>query len=157
MAYEYHPFTIRDGKITLYTRNLANNAVWQCRFMAQGKCVRRSTKETTTSAASAAAAELYDETKFRIKNDMPIGLATFETVWKKWFIIQQTHLSEHRLTYAKSVANAHFLPYFGKKTITSLTTAAVTAYWPWRETNGRKTPSAGTLTMEAQLLRQFLK
>ncbi len=157
MAYEFHPFTIRDGKITLYTRSIGNNAIWQCRFMAQGKCIRRSTKETSTSAASAVAGDLYDEIKFKIKHDMPIGLTTFEVVWKRWFTIQQTHLSTHRLKYAKSVANAHFLPHFGKKTITAVTTAAVTAYWPWRESSGRKPPSPATLSMEAQLMRQFLK
>ncbi len=162
MGYEFNAFTVRDGKITLYKRNLKNSAVWQCRFMAQGKCIRRSTKEASLSAATAAAEDLYDETKFKIKHNMPIGLATFETIWKKWIIIKQGtektwSVGGHRLRYATSVANAHFLPYFGKKPITAVTTAAVTAYWPWRESNGRKPPSAGTLSMEAQLLMQFLK
>jgi len=161
MAYEFHAFPIRDGKITLYKRNLKNNAVWQCRFMAQGKCIRRSTKETSVSAATRAAEDLYDETKFRIRHNMPIGLATFETIWKKWIVIMQSttptwSAGGHRLKYANSVAHAHFLPYFGKKPITAVTTAAVTAYWPWRESNGKKPPSAATLIMEAQLLRQFL-
>jgi integrase len=163
MAYEFHPFSIRDGKITLYKRHLGNNAVWQCRFMAQGKCIRRSTKETGVEQAMSAAGDLYDETKFRIRHNMPIGLATFETVWKKWIVIKQSTENTwspggHRLRYATIVANAHFLPYFGKKPITSVTTAAVTAYWPWRIANARAGKvSAGTLTMEAQLLTQFLK
>ena len=89
MAYEFHAFPIRDGKITLYKRDLKNNAAWQCRFMAQGKCIRRSTKETSVSAATRAAEDLYDETKFKIRHHMPIGLATFETIWKKWIVIKQ--------------------------------------------------------------------
>jgi integrase len=162
MSYEFNAFTVRDGKITLYKRNLKNSAVWQCRFMAQGKCIRRSTKESSVSAATAAAEDLYDETRFKIKNNIPIGLATFEMIWKKWIIVKQGtektwSVGGHRLRYANIIANAHFLPYFGKKPITAVTTANVTEYWPWRESNGRKSPSAGTLSMEAQLLKQFLK
>ena len=162
MAYEFHPFSIRDGKITLYKRHLGNNAVWQCRFMAQGKCIRRSTKETGVEQAMSAAGDLYDETKFRIRHNMPIGLATFETVWKKWIVIKQGtektwSVGGHRLRYANVIANAHFLPFFGKKPITVVTTANVTEYWVWRESNASKPPAASTLSMEAQLLMQFLK
>lgn len=162
MSYEFNAFTMRDGKITLYKRSLKNTAVWQCRFMAQGKCIRRSTKETSTSAAGAVAGDLYDETKFRIRHNMPVGLATFETVWKKWIVIKQGtektwSVGGHRLRYANVIANAHFLPFFGKKPITAVTTANVTEYWAWRESNASKSPAASTLNMDAQLLKQFLK
>ncbi len=163
MAYEYHSFQIRDGKITLYMRNLNNNAIWQCRFMAKGKCIRRSTKEIQVESAKQIAMDLYDETKFRIKHDMPISLLTFEAVWKKWIVIMQNTTETwapggHRLRYATYVSRAHFLPYFGKKHITAINTSTVTDYWAWRDLNTNNgPPSAATLSMEAQLLKQFMK
>ncbi len=159
---DYNIFTIREGKITLFKRNLKNSAIWQCRFMAQSKCIRRSTKETSVDAAISAAGEIYDEIRFRIKFNQPIEVASFESIWKKWINIMQGttqtwSIGDHRLRYASIIANAHFLPYFGKKPMTSITTASVTEYWAWRESNAKKPPSAATLNMEAQLLKQFLK
>jgi len=163
MAYEYHAFQIRDGKITLYMRNLSNNSVWQCRFMAKGKCIRRSTKETQVEAAKNIAGDLYDEIKFKIKYNMPITLTTFEAIWKKWIVIMQNTTATwapggHRLRYATYVAGAHFLPYYGKRYVTAISTSTVTEYWAWRDLNASNgPPSAATLSMEAQLLKQFLK
>jgi len=152
--YQEDEFTIRDGIITLYRRADSPSKVYQCRFMANGKCIRRSTKESNRDEAAAAAGEIYDEIKFKLRHDMPIGSKNFKAVWEEWK--SSVSLSDHRRAYIKSTERNYVLPFFGSEPITGLTTARVSKYWPWREANSLKgPPSAATLSMDAQLIRQF--
>jgi hypothetical protein len=154
--YQEDEFTVRDGKITLYRRADSPSKVYQCRFMAGGKCIRRSTNESNREEAAVAAGEIFDHTRWSINNNLPIGKKTFKTVWVEW--LGAVPLSQHRRDYIAVTGRLYILPFFGSEPITATTTARVLDYWPWREANTAKgVPSAQTLKMDAQLLRQFLK
>lgn len=157
MQYEFNAFTIRDGKITLYQRKQSNHAIWQCRFMAEGKCIRLSTREYNTHEATKVAGEIYDETRFKIKNGIPVGAKKFTVVWKEWRTIHDQDFSNHRIRYINTTEK-YFLKYFSNTAITAINIPLLTAYWPWRRKNAdRGEPGARTLNMEAQLLKQFLQ
>ena len=49
--YQEDEFTVRDGKITLYRRADSPSKVYQARFMANGKCIRRSTNESNRNSS----------------------------------------------------------------------------------------------------------
>ncbi len=154
--YQEDEFTVRDGRITLYRRADSPSKVYQCRFMADGKCIRRTTNEANRHDAASVAGEIYDEIKFKIRHNMPIGSKSFKAVWGEWK--SSVSLSKDRRAYIKSIESRYILPFFGSQPITAVSTARVSAYWPWRELNTLNgNPSAGTLRMDAQLLRQFLK
>ncbi len=154
--YQKDEFSIRDGKIKLYRRADSPGKIWQCRFNAKGKAIRLSTNESNQHAATAVAGDLYDEIRFKIKNDIPIGRKSFKSVWEEWK--SAVPLSSHRVKYIRITGNRYILPFFGAKPITAINTAQVSEYWAWRETQPIKgPPSAQTLVMDAQLLTQFLK
>ncbi len=154
--YQEDEFTVRDGKITLYRRADSPSKVYQARFMANGKCIRRSTNESNRNEAASAAGDIYDEIRFKIRNNLPIGKKTFKTIWEEWR--GAVSLSQHRRDYIAVTGRLYILPFFGSEPITATTTARVSEYWPWREANSAKgVPSPQTLKMDGQLLRQFLK
>ncbi len=154
--YQEDEFTVRDGQITLYRRADSPSKVYQCRFMADGMCIRRTTNEANSDEAAVAAGEIYDEIKWKIRNDMPIGIKPFKVIWKEW--LGSVSLSQYRRDYIAVTGRLYILPFFGSEPITATTTARVSEYWPWREANTAKgVPSPQTLKMDAQLLRQFLK
>ena len=154
--YQVDEFTVRGGKITLYRRADSPSKVYQARFMANGKCLRRSTKESNREEAAAAAGEIYDEIRFKLRHDMPIGSKNFKAVWNEW--LNSVTLSDHRRTYIRSTGHNYILPFFGGQPITGISTSRVLEYWAWRELNTMNgKPSAQTLNMDTQLLRQFTK
>ena len=48
--YQKDEFTIRDGRITLYRRADSPSKIFQCRFMVNGKCIRRTNNESNELA-----------------------------------------------------------------------------------------------------------
>jgi integrase len=177
---------VRDGKVLVYLRE--GSPAYQARMSVPGVkgYIFRTTKQKELSAAIQKAEDLFDEVRFRVKNNLDVGTYTFSTLYKKWWDATVSTLSIHRQRFIKGTANRYLLPYFGKKSTAAITDEFVAQYWDWRINywssqdgqekiekaqksrttknkpyknvlgNVAKVPAQKTLQMEQSLIRQIL-
>ena len=168
---------LRGGRIVLYTLASDKRGIWQARFRlgTERTLVRRSMKTTDLAEAKRTAEELYEELRYKQRNNHPLKDQTFKQLADDYVRKAQREtlegrLSKGRLVLVEGTLKRYLLPFFGKKPINSITTADFNDYDDWRLdywTKGygadRKvataatTPSAKTLVMEQSMLRQILK
>ena len=184
MSYE-STHVLRDGRITLYTRN--GRPTYHVRLKVEGHkgYVVKSTKRRSLAEAVRVAEDLYDDLRYKVRQGLEIKPHTFQTLLKRWEEANRNILSEHRMRFFRGTANRYFTPYFGDKAIEDLSHAVVEGYWSWRINywtsdegqakieaaqntrvtrkrpyrqklgNVAKTPSPKTLQMEQSALRQI--
>jgi integrase len=180
-----NPNSFRDGKILLYNRE--NSSVIQVRLKIDGLkgYIVKSTKKRDLEEALKIAEDLYDDYRYKVRNELDIGTYTFATLYKKWWEVNKNTLSIHRKKYIEGTTRRYFLPYFGKKSTNAINDIFVEQYWDWRINywdsvdggkkieaakksrttknkpyknvlgNVAKVPAQKTLQMEQSLLRQI--
>ena len=115
---------VRDGEVVLYKKS--PNRFWQCRFkLPNAKWHRCSTKHTNFDYAVKTATEIYDESRFLHKYNLPMQSKRFQHVAELAIKDMQRELEAgigksvyH--TYISSI-RTHLIPYFAKKTIDKIT------------------------------------
>ena len=115
---------VRDGEVVLYKKS--PNRFWQCRFkLPNAKWHRCSTKHTNFDCAVKTATEIYDESRFLHKYNLPLQSKRFQHVAELAIKDMQRELEAgigksvyH--TYISSI-RTHLIPYFAKKTIDKIT------------------------------------
>jgi len=115
---------VRDGEVVLYKKS--PNRFWQCRFkLPNAKWHRCSTKHTNFDYAVKTATEIYDESRFLHKYNLPLQSKRFQHVAELAIKDMQRELEAgigksvyH--TYISSI-RTHLIPYFAKKTIDKIT------------------------------------
>lgn len=131
MSYE-NKHVLRDGRITLYTRN--DRATYHVRLKVEGHkgYIVKSTRRRTLAEAVRVAEDLYDDLRYKVRQGLEIRAHTFQSMWKRWEEANQNILSDHRMRFIRGTANRYFIPYFGDKAIEELSHVAVEGYWSWR-------------------------
>ena len=170
-------YTLRGGRIILYTRAADRHGLWQARFRigTERTLIRRSTKTADLAEAKRTAEELYDELTYKQRHNERLTDKTFKQLANDYILkvereTLEGRLSEGRLGLIKGTLRRYLLPYFGKKLLNDLTAADFTDYDEWRLdywTQGlgahkwvatcARVPSSKTLAMEQSVLRQVLK
>ena len=123
---------LRDGKILVYKRE--GSDAYQTRLNVDGikGYIFKTTKKKQLPSAMQVAEDMYDDYRFKVRNNLDVGTYTFATLYKKWWEVVGKTLSIHRQTYIQGTANRYLLPYFGKKSIDTLSDAYIEQYWDWR-------------------------
>ncbi len=131
MSYTYIE-KIRDGAITLLTRG--DSPIIYARFRIKGfKDYRyRTTKTKSLAEAKYVAEELYDEIRYRIKNNLTIDNLPFSRLYDEWYKVQSPYLSIHRKKYIEGTANRYLIPFFNNVKSDELNDNKIEEYWSWR-------------------------
>jgi integrase len=159
---------ISDGDIKLYKRK--NSSVWQAKFKLDNRWVRVSTDRRKLDEAKAQAKEQLVEYKIKLRNQIPVVTKTFASIAK--LAIAEMHDELQRGGGTKSlndyiiVINKYLIPYFGKRSITSIDYEAILEFDKWRTKEMKREPHASTINthnsalnriFEAALKRGFVK
>ena len=131
MSYE-NRHVIRDGRITLYTRN--RTTTYHARLKIEGVqgYIIRSTKRESLAEAVRFAEDLYDDLRYKVRQGLEVRPQTFASLWKRWLEANKSMLSVHRIRYISGTAERYFLPFFGEKSLEEINNYFVEQYWTWR-------------------------
>ncbi|MFM8737364.1 MAG: integrase, partial [Betaproteobacteria bacterium] len=139
---------LRDGELVIYRR--PRSLLYQCRFRRpDGRWHRQSTGRASLEQAIPAACDIYDEARYRLR----LGLAhrTHSIAH-----VAQLCLAELRqqidargkkssLNDYVSVIERYLVPYWGERTLESLTHTDVREFELWRDRQLRRSPKTSTL------------
>ena len=123
---------LRDGRITLYTRN--ENPTFHAPLKIEGvkDYIVRSTKRRTLAEAVRVAEDLYDDLRYKARHGLEVRPYSFEKLWQKWLEANRIRLSDHRIRYFEGTARRYFLPFFGDKSLEEISDSLMERYWTWR-------------------------
>lgn len=114
---------LRGGRIVLYTLASDKRGIWQARFRlgTERTLVRRSMKTTDLAEAKRTAEELYEELRYKQRNNHPLKDQTFKQLADDYVRKAQREtlegrLSKGRLVLVEGTLKRYLLPFFGKKT-----------------------------------------
>lgn len=149
---------ISDGDIKLYKRR--NSSVWQAKFKIDNRWVRISTERRKLDEAKVQAKEQIVEFKIKQRNQIPIVTKTFASVAKLAISEMQNELKRGGGTKSLNdyiiVANKYLIPYFGRRSITSIDYEAIVEFDKWRTKEMGREPHASTVnTHNSALSRIF--
>ncbi len=139
---------MRDGCVVLYKRPRSD--VWQVRFrLFDRKWHRFSTHNRDLEFAKRVAGDLYDRAKFKEELGIPMTTRGFSMVAEVCMReldkeIEQGMKPMTNRDY-KQVIRRYLIPFFGKKSITSIDTAMVREFERWRNEKMGRVPVASTL------------
>ena len=124
------------NRLTLYRRS--HSGRWQCRYKLNGsKWQRESTGELEQDAATDKAFKLYYGAEERARNNLPANTRRFKQVAQYAIQRMQQELDAGAgKTVFKDyirVINKYLVPYFGNKSIDSITIKHVQGYNEWRD------------------------
>lgn len=159
---------ISDGDIKLYKRR--NSAVWQAKFKLDGRWVRVSTEQRKLDEAKTRAKRKIIEYEVMLEKQIPVVTKTFGSVAKLAIAEMQEELQRGGGTKSLNdyiiVANKYLVPYFGKRSITSIDYEAILVFDKWRTEQMGRSPHASTINthnsalnriFQAALQRGFIK
>jgi integrase len=149
---------INDGDIKLYKRR--NSSVWQAKFKLDGRWVRVSTERHKLDEAKARAKRQIIEYEVMLEKQIPVVTKTFASVAKLAISEMQNELQRGGGTKSLNdyviVTNKYLIPYFGKRSITSIDYDAIVAFDKWRTEQMGRSPHASTInTHNSALSRIF--
>lgn len=149
---------INDGDIKLYKRR--NSSVWQAKFKIDNRWVRVSTERRKLDEAKLRAKRQIIEYEVMREKQIPVVTKTFGSVAKLAIAEMQEELKRGGGTKSLNdyviVANKYLIPYFGKRSITSIDYDAIVAFDKWRAEQLGREPHASTInTHNAALSRIF--
>jgi integrase len=139
---------LRDGEVVVYRRS--RSLQYQCRFkLADGTWLRQTTGRAALEHAVARACDLYDEARYRQR----LGLAHRTHLFAH---IAQTCVGELRqqidlrgkktaLNDYLSIIERYFIPYFGERSLETLTASDVADFERWRDRQLGRRPKTSTL------------
>ena len=152
-----------DGRIVLYRRSDAPNAVYQVRLRVPGSngYKRLSTKLTSRRDAEHFARNLYEELYFHVKDGGSLNAPRFGKAfdqWKKDCAKKNTTLKKGRWDDTIIRVEMYALDYFRDMPVDSIDKKEISAFIEWRYDNyKRKPPSEDSLKRESTALRSFFR
>jgi len=156
------------GTILIYVLADSKNGIYQARFRNpfgnSPRYIRRSTGERTEEQATAEAMRLYNEAQQRSMMGLTSGAITLTTLIPEVINVFNPYTQKT----ISSLARRYWIPFFGNKDVTSLTTANLTAYQNWRIETRSALQGSGwnasqgriskrTLELDISLLRSVLR
>ena len=164
--YEEHTFyqdsfDIRDGRIMLYRRADTKRPIWYARLNVPGKgYVIRSTKTVDRHTAAVLAEDMYDEIRWKIKNNMPVKDRAWKDVWAEYrktllVRVRAGDLAASRLTRIDSCWTNWLSKYWGDRSCGTLAQKQLDGYWHYRM-NAKEARST-TLHDESSMLSPIFK
>jgi integrase len=139
---------LRDGELAVYRR--PRSRLYQCRFkLPDGKWLRQSTGKASVEHAIAAACDIYDEARYRLK----LGLAhrTHSIAHIAALCVEDLRKQidakgkRSALNDYLSVIERYFVPYFGERQLEELTHTDVREFEQWRDRQLSRRPRTSTL------------
>ena len=152
-----------DGRIVLYRRSDARNAVYQVRLRVPGSngYKRLSTKLSSRRDAEHFARNLYEELYFHVKDGGSLNAPRFGKAfdqWKKDCAKKNTTLKKGRWDDTIIRVEMYALDYFRDMPVDSIDKKEISAFIEWRYDNyKRKPPSEDSLKRESTALRSFFR
>lgn len=149
----------RDGEVVLYKRD--ESRFWQSRFkLADMKWHRLSTKTSNLEVASKIARDLYDESRFKLKHDMPQTTKRFSDVANLAIKEMETDIKNGigKSVYPTYIAviRLHLIPYFGKKHIDRITPKDFDGFTKhYEEKTGKKLKTSTITNHNTSIYRIF--
>jgi integrase len=149
---------LRAKKLILYRRERSD--VWQCRYKVSDIWQRATTKEREIAKAIEAAHRIEIEAEFRVRSNLPIVTKQFKHVAQLAIqrMQQEQANGNGKVSYKDYilVINKYLIPILGKRSITSIDSAALEHLDAERMKIMGKVPSKSTmLTHNAALNRVF--
>jgi|6_EtaG_2_1085325.scaffolds.fasta_scaffold08674_4 hypothetical protein len=156
------------GTILIYVLADSKNGIYQARFRNpfgnSPRYIRRSTGERTEEQATAEAMRLYNEAQQRSMMGLTSGAVTLTTLIPEVINVFNPYTQKT----INSLARRYWIPFFGNKDVTSLTTANLAAYQNWRIETRTALQGSGwnasqgriskrTLELDISLLRSVLR
>ena len=139
--------TLLDGRILLYKRE--NSRLWQTSFRIAGHYIRLSTKQWDKSEASIVAMDLYLESRFKQKNNIPLKTRSFGDIAALAITEMKRSLAEKRgkTVYNDYIIalNRYLIPFLGGYQINRIDFAAISSYEDWRAEKMGKRPTASSV------------
>jgi integrase len=152
-----------DGRIVLYKRSSAPDAVYQVRLRVPGSngYKRCSTKLSNPREAEHFALNLYEELYFHVRDGGSLNAPRFAKAfdsWKKACAKKNTTLKKGSWDRTIQMVEMYALDYFRDVQIDKIGKKEISAYIAWRYDNYRKKPpSEDTLKRECTALRSFFR
>ena len=156
------------GTILIYVLADSKNGIYQVRFRNpfgnSPRYIRKSTGERTEEQATVAAMRLYNELQQRSMMGLTSTKVTVKTLIPEVINVFNPYTQKT----IKSLSTRYWIPFFGKKDVTSLTTANLAAYQNWRIETRTALQGSGwnasqgrisrrTLELDISLLRSVLR
>jgi integrase len=168
---------LRDGNIMLYTRVDTKKPVWHVRIKKPGsystvsqRYITQSMKTTNLAEASAEAEEIYDDLRYKARNNIPLDVFSLQQMYDKYMSTVAPQLSKVRRETIRKSFERFYLPFMGSTKVDEIKPQLLTRYWQWRMDYwttgvGSKTglptvgsvPKKSTLDLERQSLKQVMK
>jgi hypothetical protein len=143
-----HSIALRDGELVIYRRS--RSLLYQCRYkLADGSWQRQTTGKAALEHAIARACDIYDEARFRQR----LGLAHRTHSVAQIAAVCCAALRQEidargkksALNDYASVIERYFVPYFGERTLESLTHTDIREFEQWRDRQLSRRPKTSTL------------
>lgn len=176
MAHTQDRHELRGGRVIVYLREDVREGIWQCRIRLPGlkKYVRKSMGTKDLEQAKREAEDLYAETAYKLRTDIPVFTKTFnevadELLRKAGRDAEQGRLSKGRVGLIRGTLERYMRQYYGRKAIDSITAKDIAEYEDFRldfwknvsedkrPANAKERPSNKTLQMEQSVLRLVFK
>ena len=115
---------VRDGEVVLFKKS--PNRFWQCRFkLPNSKWHRCSTKHTNFDYAVKVATEIYDESRFLHKYNLPLQSKKFKYVAELAIreMEKELDMGIGKIVYHTYISSirTHLIPFFAKKSVDKIT------------------------------------
>ena len=127
-----------DGRVRLYKRRDSSN-IWHYRIWIKdsGRYMRKSTGTPHFAEASELALDAFYDVRAKQRNNLPVFAKTFKELFKLAIVDEEKKLARGEMTqkrfdFINRIAKLYFLPFFGNRQITKITTATVQDYWNYR-------------------------
>ena len=139
---------LRDGELAIYRR--PRSLLYQCRFkLPDGRWLRQSTGKASVEQAVAAACDMYDEARYRLKLGLAHRTHSFAHIAQLCAasLRQQIDIRGKKtaLNDYLSIIERYFVPYFGERQLEELTHADVREFEVWRDRQLTRRPKTSTL------------
>jgi integrase len=143
-----------DGRIILYKRAGAKDAVWQARIRVPNSTgyKRVTTKTANQREAERFALDLYEDLYLHVKSGGSIQSRTFKQVFEEWkkHVATMGHTRQGGSWDATiDRVETYAVKFFGQMKIDTIGPKEFADFWVWRKSNyNRSRPSNGTLRRE---------
>jgi integrase len=151
---------LRDGAITLHKRDGSN--AYQIYINLKGfKPIRKSSGTANLDEAKNIATDLYDQSKYKIKQGVSIHNVEFSKMAERYLETLDTKTNRTAIRKhkgAKGTIDRYLNPFFKGKNLNEISIRHITNYKKWRNTNFLKwEPSDNTIRLELNVLRMIYK
>jgi integrase len=124
----------RDDKLQFLKRNSNGKIYIRFRLPNLKRYIYKSTQTKDLRDGYRIGLDMYDEMKWKSKNNINVFDQDFKHFWNEWFDYREKQGgSEGRIKFIESTGRLYLLPYFGKSKSTEINDRFVEKYWVWRQ------------------------